>query len=101
MSSCGLAGALRKKNELQSKLLKEAYIGIIWGTTVGVIKGDTGSLDYAGFRGKAPEALGSWSLMSAATLMLEQRTIVLHYRPLILGSLSIYPKHPPLRSPRP
>ena len=31
---------------LESELLKGGYIGILLGTTVGVIKGDTRSLDY-------------------------------------------------------
>ena len=25
------------------------YVGIIWGTTIGVMKGDTGSLDYGSY----------------------------------------------------
>ena len=38
--------------ELKSKLLKGGYMGDYIGTTIGVIKGDTRSLDYSsyGFR---------------------------------------------------
>ena len=31
--------------------LKGGYIGIIWGTTIRVIKGDTRTLDYGSYRG--------------------------------------------------
>ena len=35
--------------ELQSKLFKGGYLGNIWGSIIGVIKGDTRSLDYSSY----------------------------------------------------
>ena len=42
-------------SELQSKLLNGGYIGIIYGTTIGVIKGDTRSLDYSSSGKRTPD----------------------------------------------
>ena len=40
---------------MQSKLLGGCYIGVIYGTTIRVIKGDTRSLDIASYRYIGPE----------------------------------------------